>query len=129
MLVHTADTTGDPKLSDQIDRRAASNDDVPMGSMRGAFRGICHCAEFQHSNSDPAAVFLRALFGELGAVFEISAVSVWDLEVQVGREIGILLICICLLGGPYLGNCERTKGLADTALSILGNGVSGRRPY
>ena len=57
-------------------RRATYTDDVPVGAVRRAIRRVCNCTEFQHSDPDPAAVFLLVVLTFLGAVLEICAVSI-----------------------------------------------------
>lgn len=73
--MRSAGPAGLPQLSHQIDRGAASDHDVPVGAVWGALWSVCDCAEFQYPDSDPAAVFLCAVFVELGAVFAVWAVS------------------------------------------------------
>lgn len=51
------------------------NDDVSLGSLRGAFWCLLDRAEFQYSHPGAATMFLRTLSCELGAMFEIRPVS------------------------------------------------------
>lgn len=83
MLVRPARPTSGSELPNQIDRGPTNGNDVPMGSVRCAFWGVCNSTKFQYPDSDPATVLLRALSSELGSVFKISAVSI---EVRIPSQ-------------------------------------------
>ena len=79
MLVHPAGPSNSPQLPHQIDRGPPSDHDVPVGRVWRSLWGVCDRAGVQYPDSGAAAVLLFALSDELGAVFEVWAVSPWSL--------------------------------------------------
>ena len=77
MLVRPAGPSSGPQLPHQVDRGSPRDHDVPVGGVWGSLWGLCHLAGIQHPDSSAAAVFLFAVFDELGAVFEVWKVSAW----------------------------------------------------
>ena len=73
--MHPARTAGMAQPPHQEHRRPARAHDVPLVRLRRALWRVRRGAELQYPDPDPAAVFLRPVSGELGAVFEIWTVS------------------------------------------------------
>jgi len=74
-LVRSATSPSMAQPSNEEHPRAAGVDDVSLVRVWSSFRGVCDCAELQHSDSSPAAVFLSAVFDQLGPVSKIRLVS------------------------------------------------------
>lgn len=84
--MHPARAPSLSQLPHQIDRRLTGDNDVPLGAVRGTVWRVRDSAEFQHPDTDPAAVFLAAVLDELGAVFVVWAVSICGFFLFSGEE-------------------------------------------
>ena len=73
LLVRPTDPANHPQPPNEIDGRSPSRDDVPLVPLGGPVWRLRHRAALQRPHPSAAAVFLRAVFGELGAVHALRA--------------------------------------------------------
>lgn len=88
----------------QVDRGSAGGDDVPVGVLRGAVRGVRRRAGVQRADPVAAAGVLRAVPDELGAVFEI-----WEVCVLISFFFRLFSVTIFLFWWRLFG-CKGWRG-------------------
>ena len=123
--MRAAGAAGGAEPPDEIDRGAPGEHDVPVGGVRGAVWRVRHRAGVQHPHPGAAAVFLSAVFDELGAVFAVWAVS--GFCCGASRSLffpHFLLLLLFLLERP-LWRLELAIGLFRVKNFAVGGGEEG----
>ena len=114
LLVRAIDPTNHPQSPNEIDGRSPRRDDVLLVALGGTVWRLRHRAALQHPHPGTAAVPLRALLGELGAVHALRA-RLADLD-DVSRDRGDF--------GSLCGRAD-DAGFGHQGAVSSGSGVAG----